>query len=68
MPSIFDFFAVADDTNVFISGYDIGELYFTMNRELINVTNWCKANVLSLNVKKSVLCYFINQEKKTIPW
>ena len=30
-----------------------------MNNELLKVTNWYNANVLSINAKKLFICYFI---------
>ena len=35
--------------------FDVDELYTIMNNELIKVTNWCKANVLSQCHKKNSL-------------
>ena len=58
-----EFLLFADDTNVFISGDDITELFSVMNKELMGVANWCKANVLSLNVKKTVYMLFHKARK-----
>ena len=60
-----EFLLFADDTNVFLSGYNIDELYSTMNSELTKITNWCASNILSLNVKKTVYMLFHKQKKKT---
>ena len=39
----------ADDTTVFTSDSDINNVHDTVNRELVGVDNWLKANRLSLN-------------------
>ena len=43
----------ADDTTVFASDSDINNVLATVNRELVGVNNWLKANRLSLNVSKT---------------
>ena len=43
----------ADDTTVFTSDSDIGNVHATVNRELVGVDNWLKADTLSLNVSKT---------------
>ena len=47
------FIHFADDTTVFASNSDINNVHDTVNRELIGVDNWLKANRLSLNVSKT---------------
>ena len=47
----------ADDTTVFYSHKNINVLTEVMNNELTGVSNWFKANKLSLNVKKTNLMY-----------
>jgi len=47
----------ADDTTVFYSHKNISTLSDTMNSELKEVSNWFKANKLSLNAKKTNLMY-----------
>ena len=42
----------ADDTTVFASDSD-NNVHTTVNRELVGVDNWLKANRLSLNVSKT---------------
>ena len=44
----------ADDTNIFLNGLDIKQMQKTINKELLNISNWLKANKLSLNVKKTI--------------
>ena len=58
-----EFLLLADDANGSISGYNIGELYSMLNNELKNVTNWCKANVLTLNVKKLYILFHKARKK-----
>ena len=43
----------ADDTTVFASDSDINNVHATVNRKLVDVDNWLKANRLSLNVSKT---------------
>ena len=55
-----------DDTNLFLSQCD-SILHEKMNKELTNVNNWCNANKLSLNVKKTKNSFFHKSSKKDIP-
>ena len=43
----------ADETTVFASDSDIDNVHATVNRELVGVDNWLKANKLSLNASKT---------------
>ena len=43
----------ADDTNLFFSHNDIQTLTHIINSEMLGLSDWFKANKLSLNVKKS---------------
>ena len=43
----------ADDTAVFSSDSDINNVHETVNRELVGVDNWLKANRISLNISKT---------------
>ena len=47
-----------DDTTVYVSGPDLGELVEGLNRELINVDDWLRANKLSLNLAKTTFMLF----------
>ena len=49
----------ADDTNLVCSNNDIDTLFFTVNMELEKISEWFKANELSLNIKKkrTILCF-----------
>ena len=46
------FVHVADDTTVFASESDINNVHATVNRELVGVDNWLKANRLCLDISK----------------
>ena len=54
----------ADDTTAFASYSDINNVHATVNRELVGVDNWLKANKLSLNVSK--ISYMIISNRKNI--
>ena len=55
---------LADDTNLFISDSNIGNLFETMNEELRKVANWFKANKLSLNISKTKYSLFHSTSKR----
>ena len=50
----------ADDTTIYISSNNISNLYRDMNIELDNLTDWFRANKLSLNVTKTNYMIFTN--------
>ena len=52
----------ADDTTVFASNSDINNVHATVNRELVRVDNWLKANRLSLRVSKTSYLIVSNQK------
>ena len=52
----------ADHTTVFASDSDIINVHATVNRELVGVDNWLKANRLSLNVSKTSYMIISNQK------
>ena len=52
------FLLFGDDSNVFLSGEDPNDIIKTMNREIDNVVDCLRINKLSLNIKKTHLCYF----------
>ena len=54
------FIHFADDTNVFLVHSDIDVLVRKVNSELKKVTNWVRANKLSLNVQKTKYMLFSN--------
>ena len=54
----------ADNTNLFISEKNIGELFQQMNKELKSVSTWFKANKLSVNIDKTKWAIFHPTSKK----
>ena len=52
----------ADDTTVFASGSDVNNVPANVNRQLVGVDNWLKANRLSLNVSKTSYMIISNQK------
>ena len=54
----------ADDTNLFISDKNIGELFQQMNNEPKSVSTWFKANRLSINIDKTKWTIFHPTLKK----
>ena len=52
------FFLFADDTTLFYSHKDTKVIQEIFNRELITISDWLKANKLSLNVKKTNVLLF----------
>ena len=61
-PDQMSFVHFADDTIVFASDSDINGVHATVNRELVGVDNWLKANQLSLNVSKTSYMIISNQK------
>ena len=62
--SILNFHLFADDTSIFHSNKNINFLETTVNTELIKVSNWLKANKLTLNVSKSSCMIFHPPQKQ----
>ena len=60
----FSFYLFAEDNNVLYAYKNLRSFENTVNAELINVSNWLRANKLSLNVTKSSLLYFVLIRKK----
>ena len=56
----------ADDTTVFASDSDINNVNATVNRELVGVDNWLKANRLSINISKTSYMIISNQKNAII--
>ena len=50
---VLSFILFADDSNIFYTHHDPQSLVNTMNAEFKKVTNWIKANKLSLNLQKT---------------
>ena len=53
-----------NDTNLFISNFNIENLFQTMDEELRKVANWFKANKLSLNISKTKYSLFHSTRKR----
>ena len=56
--NILDPIMFADDTNVFYSHHQIKTLFEIVNCELKNISQWFRANILSLNIKKTKCTLF----------
>ena len=61
----FSFVLFADDTNIFLSHPNLNTLTNIFNTELIKVSNWFKANKLSLNVSKTNYIHFTKKKHNT---
>ena len=58
----------ADDTNFFYSHKNIKGLFYTVNSELEKISQWFKADKLSINIKKTKFTLFHkNSSKDDIP-
>jgi hypothetical protein len=58
---ILNFILFADDTNLFYSNKDIRELVMIVNNELLKLSEWLRANKLSLNANKTSFIMFGNK-------
>ena len=54
----------ADDTNIFFSHKDFNLLSETLNSEMCKLTQWCRANKLSINFKKSNFMVFRPRQRR----
>ena len=54
----------ADDTNLFISGVNVGDLFSDVNCELNKISLWFRVNKLSLNLAKTKYSLFHPASKK----
>ena len=61
--TIFKFILFADDTSLYYSCKDARTIEDTVNRELVKISDWLSANRLSLNVGKSKLLFFTNNDR-----
>ena len=61
--NILEMVLFADDTNVFYSHNDLSDLTNIMNTELRKLSDWFKANKLSINVAKSKYMIFKPRQK-----
>jgi hypothetical protein len=54
----------ADDTNIFFSHDDMPKLMNVVNSQMQNISEWLRANMLSLNEKKSNFMIFRPRQKR----
>ena len=54
----------ADDTNIFFSDDDISQLMNVVNSQMEKISEWFRANMLSLNEKKSNFMIFRPRQKR----
>ena len=52
----------ADDTNLFMSAKSLSEVSKQINEEMIILSDWFRANLLSLNIKKTSFIIFTNKK------
>ena len=57
-------FLNADGTNIFFSHKDFNLLSKTLNSEMCKLTQWCRANKLSINFKKSNFMVFRPRQRR----
>ena len=65
--SEFTFYLFADDTSIIYADNNLRTLESTVNSELAKVSEWLKANKLTLNIKKSNYVIF-RPRQKTMPF
>ena len=61
--SEFTFYLFADDTSIIYANNNLRTLESTVNSELAKVSEWLKANKLTLNIKKSNYIIFRPRQK-----
>ena len=64
MSKALDFILFADDTNISFSHSNLESLSLIVNSELNRLTDWFRANKLSVNIKKSNFMIFRPRQKK----
>ena len=64
---LLEFVNFADDSNVFYSNSSYNELFQIVNTELSNISDWFKANKLSLNINKTNYILFSTPRKPLPP-
>ena len=52
----------ADDNNLFMSGKSLSEVSKQINEEMIILSDWFRANLLSLNIRKTFFIIFTNKK------
>ena len=63
---VFKFILFADDTSLHFSCDNVQVIEDTVNHELAKISEWLSANRLSLNVGKSKLLYFTNNDRTAL--
>ena len=61
LPQISEYFMpilFADDTNLFVTGYNLNDIVSEINKEFANIYAWVKANKLFLNIDKTNVMLF----------
>ena len=62
--TVVDFILFADDTNIFFFHKDFNMLPEILNSEMLKLTQWCRANKLSINFKKSNFVVFRPRQRR----
>ena len=65
--SVLKFILFADDTNLFYSSKSISDLQHVLNHEMAALSDWFKANKLSLNIDKTSYILFCANNARRIP-
>ena len=55
----------ADDTTILIEGTQVNSMITSLNSELAELTDWLKANTLSINVSETHYMVFHRLRRKT---
>ena len=64
VPKVLDFILFTDDTNIFFCHKDFNLLPEILNSEMLKLTQWCRANKLSINFKKSNFMVFRPRQRR----
>ena len=64
--AVFIQYPIANDTSIFLSGRDLDKLIQKLNAELVLVTEWLKANKLTLNTEKTYYMVLHSGRRKTL--
>ena len=65
--TLFNFILFADDTSMYYSDKDFSNLIQKVNCELNKLSDWFKANKLSINIKKTNYIVFRAKNKSILP-
>ena len=65
--SVLKFILFADDTNLFYSSKSISDLQHVLNQEMAALSEWFKANRLSLNIDKTSYILFSASNVRRVP-